>query len=112
MKSIEAIINEIKASEVLQQKLAEAAKNNAYADFLKEMGWEGTVEEFIAAMKGKNGELSDDELDNVSGGCNGQEAVISIIGVGIGCAVLAGISASKDNRFGDDGEILCAGVKR
>ena len=38
MKSIEAIINEIKASEALQQKLAEAAKNNAYADFLKEMG--------------------------------------------------------------------------
>ena len=108
MKSIEAIINEIKASEALQQKLAEAAKNNSYADFLKEMGWEGTVEEFIAAMKGPTGELSDDELDNVSGGANCQEASLSVVTLGLGCAALA-IGSAFGSGVGDgpNGEILC-----
>ena len=108
MKSIEAIINEIKASEALQQKLAEAAKNNAYADFLKEIGWEGTTEEFIAAMKGPTGELSNDELDNVSGGCNKQEAIMSACSLGSACIWRAIRSAAGSGTGnGSDGRILC-----
>ena len=108
MKSIETIINEIKASEALQNKLAEAAKNNAYADFLKEMGWEGTIEEFIAAMKGQNGELSDEELDNVSGGANCGEATLSVVTGGLVCVLLAIDSACGSGvGNGPDGCILC-----
>ena len=65
MKTIEAIINEIKASEELQKKLAEAAKNNAVEAFLKEQGCEATAEEFINALKPQEGELGDDELGAV-----------------------------------------------
>ena len=51
MKTIESIINQIKVSEDLQKKLAEAAKNNTVADFLKEQGCEATADEFIAGVK-------------------------------------------------------------
>ena len=70
MKTIEAIINEIKASEELQKKLVEAAKNNTIAEFLKELGCEATAEEFAAAAKAQSAELSDAELDAVAGGYN------------------------------------------
>ena len=38
------------------------------AEFLKELGCEATVEEFINALKPREGELGDDELDAVVGG--------------------------------------------
>lgn len=37
MKTIEAIINEIKASEAIQKKLAAAVRNNTVADFLDDI---------------------------------------------------------------------------
>ena len=55
MKTIEVIISEIKTSEELQKKLAEAAKNNTLAEFLKELGCEATAEEFINALKPREG---------------------------------------------------------
>ena len=73
MKTIEAIINEIKASEELQKTLVEAAKNNTIAEFLKELGCEATAEEFAAAAKAQSAELSDAELDAVAGGYNEDE---------------------------------------
>lgn len=108
MKSIESILNEIKASEALQKKLADAAKNNDYADFFKEIGWEGTPDEFVAAVKGTSGELADDELENVAGGANSIEAMFSVFSLGVMCAVIAIISADTSGvGNGKNGCILC-----
>ena len=89
MKTIETVINEIKAREELQKKLAEAAKNNAVEAFLKEQGCEATIEEFINAIKPQEGELGDDELGAVAGGANWMEALISVVSVGVYCAIIA-----------------------
>ena len=108
MKTIEAIINEIKGSEELQKKLAEAAKNNTLAEFLKELGCEATAEEFINALKPREGELGDDELGAVSGGANLTEALLSVMSVGIGCAVASIVSAAiDDGAEKTEGRLLC-----
>ena len=108
MKTIETVINEIKASEELQKKLAEAAKNNAVEAFLKEQGCEATAEEFINALKPREGELGDDELGAVSGGANITEAILSISTLGLGCAINAIYSAVVDDGIKkQEGRILC-----
>ena len=108
MKTIESIINQIKVSEELQKKLAEAAKNNTVADFLKEQGCEATAEEFIAAVKEHTEELSDAELDAVAGGANWIEAIISVATLGAMCAVTAITSALQDNGCEKtEGRLLC-----
>ena len=112
MKAIETIISEIKASEELQKKLVEAAKNNTLAEFLKELGCEATVEEFINAIKPQEGELSDDELGAVAGGANWMEALISVVSVGVYCAIIAAESAYKDGDKVEktEGRLLCESV--
>lgn len=108
MKAIETIISEIKASEELQKKLVEAAKNNTVAEFLKELGCDATVEEFAAAAKAQSAELSDAELDAVAGGANVDEAFISISLFGIGCIYYAIVSAINDDGCEKtDGRLLC-----
>ena len=108
MKTIDMLISEIKNSETLQKLLAEAFKNNAIAAFLKEQGCEAAAEEFIAALKAQAEQLSDDALDAVAGGANGWEALYSIVGFGISCAVKA-IESAVGSGVGDgsDGKILC-----
>ena len=110
MKTIEAIINEIKASEELQKKLEEAAKNNTIAEFLKELGCEATAEEFAAAAKAQSAELSEAELDAVAGGYNEVEMWVSICSLGIGCLIHAVESAVEDIHNGiekTEGRLLC-----
>ena len=105
MKTIEMLVGEIKASVTLQKLLAEAAKNNTVSTFLKEQGCEATADEFIAALKAP---MSDDDLDTVSGGANGLEAVISVFTIGVGCAFLACESATGSGvGDGKHGAILC-----
>jgi predicted ribosomally synthesized peptide with nif11-like leader len=107
MKMIEVIISEIKASEELQKKLAEAAKNNALAEFLKEQGCEATVEEFIAGVKAQASELSDEELGAVAGGAHWEEALLSVFSIGLGCGIAAMTSAIEGQMTKKDGRLLC-----
>ena len=108
MKTIEMLINEIKASETMQKLLAEAVKNNALAAFLADQGCDGTVEAFLAALKAPSEALSDDALDAVSGGANWQEALHSILSLGVTCALEAIASACGDGvGDGPDGKLLC-----
>lgn len=59
-------------------------------------------------QQSKTGELSGDELDNVAGGCNKDEAILSVVSMGFYCAVGAIASAASDsNTIGEDGRILC-----
>ena len=108
MKTIEMLISEIKASETLQKLLVEAAKNNALDAFLKEQGCEATAEEFAAALKEQTEQMDDAALNAVAGGANTSEALLSIITLGVGCAIEAITSACGDGvGNGSDGRILC-----
>lgn len=108
MKTIEMLINEIKASDTLQKLLAEAVKNNALATFLADQGCETTVEAFLAALKAPAGALDDEALDAVAGGKRYEEVILSIMTLGVGCVVEA-IESAVTTGVGDgpDGEILC-----
>ena len=104
MKTLQQLYTKILSSDELKKAYAEAAKDGKMAEFLKAQGCEATVEELAAFLKDQTtGEISDEELDNVGGGCNdatGKESAISVASGGIGCAILAGISAGTDIHKG------------
>ena len=104
MKTLQELYSEIIASEELKAAFAEAAKSGKTAEFLKAQGVEATAEELAAFLKSRpGGELSDEELDNVAGGCSettGKEAAMSVATGGIACAVVAVISSSTDIEKG------------
>lgn len=71
MKTLEELYNEIIGSEELKTAFSQAVKENKLEDFLKVNGCEASVQEmedFIKGMKEKENELTDEELDSVSGG--------------------------------------------
>lgn len=79
--------------------------------FLAERGCDATPEQVASFLKEKQaaqGEISDAELEAVSGGCNGAEAFDSVITFGVGCAVEAIYSAATSGSKGIGGRILCA----
>lgn len=95
MKTIEQLYTELLSSEGMKKELAKAMKENKVEEFLKANGCNATVKEAVAFMKEKSkkqGEISDAELDSISGGssaaCDGaQSAVLSVFSVGISCAI-------------------------
>ncbi|MGN1338896.1 MAG: hypothetical protein ACI4WS_01255 [Oscillospiraceae bacterium] len=71
MKTMEQLLNELNENKELAEKLKAVKDEQEFAEFLKENDAEGTLEDFkkLAAAKfAARGELSDDELDSVSGG--------------------------------------------
>lgn len=46
------------------------------------------------------------KLDSVAGGCSKDEAIVSVISVGVGCLMNAIESAAKGDMNGPDGSIL------
>ena len=101
MKTIQELYNEIMASQELKAQFIEAAKAGKQEEFLKAHGCEATMEEvqaFLEAKQQEDAPLSFDELENAAGGeCNrntGKETVISIISVGLGCALEVIISVT------------------
>ncbi len=71
MKTIEAFIKKIEGSAELQAALKEIKDKDALAAFLKNNDVDGTVEDFGKAIKAKaeaEGELSDDDAENIAGG--------------------------------------------
>lgn len=110
MKNLETLYKEIMESEELKAKFLAAAKEKKLGEFLKAEGCDATEEEIVKFLKeGREGELSDQELGSVSGGCNTEEVMISIFFVGGVCAIEAIRSATKDTTKEDwgDGRILC-----
>ena len=88
MKTIEQLVEEIKASDALKKDLSAALEKKdkaALEAFLKDNGCDATVEEakqFLqekSAEMVKNGELSEAELEQVAGG---SETVLITLGVG------------------------------
>ncbi|MDF2672248.1 MAG: bacteriocin propeptide, family [Clostridiales bacterium] len=65
--SAKAFIEKVKNDEGFKKKLAALKDAKARAEFVKAAGYDFTKEE-LAKVKEEQG-LSDDELDNVAGGC-------------------------------------------
>lgn len=110
MKTLEQLFAEVLDSEELKNAFAEAAKDGKVVEFAAAHGVQATEEEiaaFLKARQQKTGELSEDELDNVSGGCNKDEILLSVGSFGVGCAVQATVSALAGDMKGNQGQILC-----
>ena len=110
MKTLQELYNEIIGSEELKAAFAEAAKGGKVAEFLKAHGCEATPEELTAFLKSqKSGELPDEELDNVAGGCDtATEAVFSVMSGVIGGAARTIVSAATGyvgQKKEDDGRL-------
>ena len=71
MKNLNELYAELVADENLQKEFVKANETGEISEFLKAHDCEATlseIEEFVKNSFGKSGELSDDELDNVSAG--------------------------------------------
>lgn len=108
MKTIEQLYTELLTNEEKKKELAKALKENKAEEFLKANDCNATVEEAVAYIKvrsTKQGELSDAELDNISGGsssCTTAKSIFASVGsFGIACAV--------DLAKGMDDEEACGG---
>ena len=102
MKTVQELYNEVMSNKELKAELVEAAKTGRFPEFLKEHGCDASLEEVAAFLKEKANEdspLSFDELGNAAGGaCNlktGVETTVSVVFVGVGCAIFAAASAAQ-----------------
>lgn len=89
MKTIEELYNEVMASDELKKEFL-ALKPEEIEGFAEKHGCKATLDEIKAYISAKNsaqGEVSDDELEQVAGGkgIDQDEGVISVITAGIGC---------------------------
>ena len=114
MATLEEIYQQVVADDDAKAALAEAAKTpEGLQAFLAERGCDASPEEVAEFLRAKaaagtEGEIADDELDGVAGGCSGLEATMSALTVGTFCALLALGSAAGSGNKGNEGQILCA----
>ena len=101
MKTLKELYNEIKSDEDLKEQLKAAAKENKVEEFLKAEGCEATIDEVKAFVASKK-EVNVDELDSAAGGCTTDDALLSGLTLGFGCAVVTAISASDTKIDGMD----------
>ena len=110
MKTIQELYNEVLKSEELKKAFSEAVQNKTVEDFLKSHGCEASMEDVAAFLKeqqAKSGELADNELADVAGGCNSSEIRLSVLTAGLGCGIQAIKSAAEGDMTGESGRILC-----
>ena len=109
--TIEALYKEIIASDELKSAFVEAVKAQKLGDFLKAQGCDATeaeVVDFIKSLRSAEGELADDELSSVAGGCNSTEAIYSMTVVI--CIMFAALSAEdpvSENKDDWGDRLLC-----
>lgn len=109
--TIEALYKRIIASDELKSAFVEAVKAQKLGDFLKAQGCDATeaeVIDFIKSLRKAEGELADDELSAVAGGCNSTEAIYSMTVVI--CIAFAAISAEdpvSENKDDWGDRLLC-----
>lgn len=112
MATLEELYARVLADDAERAAFAQAAKTpEGLQAFLARQGCDATPEDvadFLKERQSDQGEIADEELGSVAGGCNGQEAVMSIFTVGVLCAGAAIYSSAKDNMTADNGVILCA----
>ena len=82
MKTMEELFQEVLGSDGLKGAFAQAVSEGRMEEFLKEHGCEASPEEvkaFLQEKQAKEGELSEAELDVVSGGCDTMEASVTAV---------------------------------
>ena len=91
MKTLQELYKEIINNDEQKKAFMEAAKSGKALEFIKAHGCETTEEELRGFLTSRTEELSDEEMDNASGGgCNyvtDREAWRSVASLGFGCAI-------------------------
>ena len=75
-EQLNAFLEKVKSDAELQEKLKASADANAVVAIAKEAGFSITAED-IQSMQSATVELSDDELEQVAGGCQINSAKLS-----------------------------------
>ena len=113
MKTLEALYQEVLASDEKKKELAQAAQDEKNLEnWIRAQGCDATgdqVQAFLKEKQAKAGELSDDELASAAGGCNDGEAISSALTFGVECAIRFAESRESGNygSGGPDGKLLC-----
>ena len=125
--TIEALYKRIIASDELKAAFAEAVKAQKLGDFLKAQGCEAAeaevvdflkaqgceaaeaeVVDFLKSLRKGEGELADDELNSVAGGCNSTEAIYSLtVAFCIGFAIMSAVDPVSENKDDWGDKLLC-----
>lgn len=94
MANLGEVIEKIKADDGLKKQFSEAVKNKSVIAFLSAQGCDTTEAEVNEFLSAKKTELSDEELDKVSGGaCDDGDFFVSAMTVGTTCAVCSIVDA-------------------
>ena len=100
--TIEALYKEIIASDELKSAFVEAVKAQKLDEFLKSQGCDAAgaeIMDFLKALQKAEGELADDELNSVAGGCNSTEAIYSMtVAFCIGFAIMSAVDPVSENK--------------
>ena len=109
--TIEALYKKIIASDELKAAFAEAVKAQKLDEFLKSQGCEATgaeIMDFLKSLRSAEGELADDELNSVAGGCNSTEAIYSMtVAFCIGFAIMSAVDPVSENKDDWGDRLLC-----
>ena len=109
--TIEALYKKIIASDELKSAFVEAVKAQKLGDFLKAQGCEAAeaeVVDFIKSLQKGEGELADDELNSVAGGCTSTEAIYSMtVVICIGFAIMSAVDPVSENKDDWGDKLLC-----
>lgn len=100
--TIEALYKRIIASDELKSAFIEAVKAQKLDEFLKSQGCDAAgaeIMDFLKSLQKAEGELADDELNSVAGGCNSTEAIYSMtVAFCIGFAIMSAVDPVSENK--------------
>ena len=109
--TIEALSKRIIASDELKSAFAEAVKAQKLDEFLKSQGCDAAgaeIMDFLKSLQKAEGELADDELNSVAGGCNSTEAIYFMtVAFCIGFAIMSAVDPVSENKDDWGDKLLC-----
>lgn len=109
--TIEALYKRIIASDELKSAFVEAVKAQKLDEFLKSQGCDAAgaeIMDFLKSLRKGEGELADDELNSVAGGCNSTEAIYSLtVAFCIGFAIMSAVDPVSENKDDWGDKLLC-----
>lgn len=109
--TIEALYKRIIASDELKSAFIEAVKAQKLDEFLKSQGCDAAgaeIMDFLKSLQKAEGELADDELNAVAGGCNSTEAIYSMtVAFCIGFAIMSAVDPVSENKDDWGDKLLC-----
>ena len=109
--TIEALYKRIIASDELKSAFAEAVKAQKLDEFLTSQGCDAAgaeIMDFLKSLQKAEGELADDELNSVAGGCNSTEAIYSMtVAFCIGFAIMSAVDPVSENKDDWGDKLLC-----